>query len=257
MTLPLPASSSRPSRRPRSTTAIRTRPGASDDAPSSPVSSPSRAGARSLRAGRERRTGRPWAAHVHGLAGRPWQLALLRNVLLWLLPAAALWALLTPAYNRFLLEAAGNLLHLVERPDVTALYPHPASHHDAYIARLDFPPVRRLVRALRVTDVHFHLVLTAALFLAVPRVPWRERLGNLAWALVATAFFDILVLVFEVKATYATRLGAWSLEHHGPWSRNLYGLAAHLLGLPFKLALPFALWAGFHLPLLLAERDDA
>jgi hypothetical protein len=179
--------------------------------------------------------------------------ALLRNVLLWLVPAWAAWALVTPFYNRFLLRNAGHLLHLTERPDRTVLYPHPGSRHDAYVARLDFPPARRLVRAIRVTDVHFHLVLTAALFLAVPRVPWRERLANLGWAALATAGFDVVLLAVQVKSIYATQLGAWSLAHHGAWARNVYGLAGHLLGLPLKLGFPFALWAGFYLRRVMGE----
>jgi hypothetical protein len=177
-------------------------------------------------------------------------------VVLWLLPVWAVWALATPGYNRFLMQAAENLLHFTEQPNVTELYPHPDNRHDAYIARLDFPPARRLVRGIRVTDVHFHLVLAAALFLGVPRVPWRERLGNLAWALLLIAFFDVLLLFFQVKAVYATGLGKWSLEHYGPFARNAYGLAKHLLDLPFKLALPFALWAGFYLRLVLGEAED-
>jgi hypothetical protein len=104
--------------------------------------------------------------------------------------------------------------------------------------------------------VHFHLVLTAALFLAVPRVPARRKLEALGWALFATVAFDVLAVVAETEATYAVRLGDWSLRHYGPWARNLYGLAGHLLGLPMKLALPFALWAGFHLRLLLGDPEE-
>ena len=58
----------------------------------------------------------------------------------------------------------------------------------------------------------------------------------------------------QVKVAYATQLGTWSLEHYGPFARNFWGLLHHLLDLPFKLALPFALWAAFYLPLLLGSR---
>lgn len=175
-------------------------------------------------------------------------LLLARNVLLWLLPATAMWIALTPAYNRFLLGSAENLLHLAERPDVTDLLRR--GDHHAYVARRDFPPARTLVHQLRVTDLHFHLILVAALFLAVPGVPWRERLGNLGVALLATVVFDVVLLFVHVKAFYAARLGDWSLAHYGPFARNAWGLAGHLLDLPFKLGLPFLLWAGFYLPLL-------
>ena len=205
----------------------------------------------------ERGARRPARGGGSGSAARGgWALALLRNLVLWLLPCWLVWALLTPFYNRLLLKAAEDLLHVFERPDVTALYPHPASRHDAYVARLDFTPARRLVRAFRVTDVHFPLVLTAALFLAVPGVPRRERLANLGWALGATLLFDVLVIFFLAKSTYATRLGDWSLAHYGPLARNAYGMAEHLLDLELKLALPFALWAVFYVRLLLGKPEE-
>ncbi len=174
---------------------------------------------------------------------------LIRNVLLWLLPVWSLWALATPAYNRFLLAAGANLLHLGERPPVTVF--HLSGAHDATIERRDFPPGRTLVGpGLRVTDLHFHFVLLGTLFLAVPGAPLRRRLENLGWAALATVSFDIALVFLYVKFIYATQLGSWSLAHYGPLSRNLYGLAKHLLDLPGKLALPVAIWAGFYLHLL-------
>lgn len=174
-----------------------------------------------------------------------WAGRLVRNAVLWLIPVWAVWTLVTPFYNLFLLTATENLLHLTESPNVTELLPK--GRHDAYVQRRDFPPVRSLVHAFRVTDIHFHWVLLGALFLAVPAVPWRQRLENLGYALLMTVFFDLLLCFFVVKAAYATRLGAWSLAHYGPFARNAYGLGRHLLDLPFKLGLPLLLWAGFYL----------
>lgn len=185
------------------------------------------------------------------MAPMSWAGRLVRNILLWLLPAWAAWMLLTPVYNRFLLTAAENLLQISESPNVTDLYPR--GRHDAFIARRDFPPAKSLVQSFRVTDLHFHLVLLAALFLAVPDVPWRKRLENLGWAVLVTVFFDLFLCFFVVKATYATRLGAWSLEHYGPFARNFYGLGRHLLDLPFKLGLPLLLWSGFYLGRMMEE----
>ncbi len=184
---------------------------------------------------------------------RGWSLRFLRNALLWLAPVWLVWTLLTPSYNRFLLGATENLLHLFESPNVTDLERHPSSRHEAYIARRDFPPKRSLVRQLRVTDLHFHFVLLGALFLAVPGIPARRRLENFGLACLATIFFDLLLFAVWVKSVYATQLGDWSLAHYGPAARNLYGLGKHLLDLPFKLALPLLLWAGFYLELLLRE----
>ena len=174
-----------------------------------------------------------------------WAGRLVRNALLWLIPVWAAWTLITPFYNLFLLTATENVLHLTESPNVTKLLPK--GRLDAYVQRRDFPPLKSLVHAFRLTDVHFHLVLLGALFLAVPGIPWRKRLENLGYALLVTIFFDLFLCFFVVKAAYATRLGAWSLAHYGPFARNAYALARHLLDLPFKLGLPLLLWAGFYL----------
>jgi hypothetical protein len=176
--------------------------------------------------------------------GNNWAARLIRNVLLIVLPVWLVWTLLTPAYNRFLLVSARNLLNLTESPNVTDL-PRRDTHF-AFVQRLDFPPAKSLVRSFRVTDMHFHFVLLGALFLAVPGIPWRDRLSNLGWACLITVFFDIFLLFFYVKFVYATQLGAWSLEHYGPFARNFWGLGKHLLDLPFKLGLPLLLWAGFY-----------
>jgi hypothetical protein len=177
-----------------------------------------------------------------------WAWLLIRNTLLWLVPVTILWVLATPIYNRQLLHIAGGILHLIERPAVTDLLPK--GDDDAYIVRRDFPPARALVYPFRVSDLHFHLILLAALFLGVPAIPWRERLGNLAIAAVITVGYDILLVIFIVKFAYATQLGAWSLANYGAFTRNFFGLGKHLLDLPFKLALPLLLWCVFYLPTL-------
>lgn len=169
----------------------------------------------------------------------------LRNVALWLFPVAALWLLLTPFYNRFLLAAGQNLLHLGESPDVTRLLPYTGGF--AMVHRTDFPPARSNVYSFRVTDIHFHLVLLATLFLAVPGVPWRRRLSNLGVALLIAAFFHVALVVLWVEFGYATQMGSWSLEHYSAAARESWGLAKHLMDLPFKLGFPLLLWAAFYL----------
>jgi hypothetical protein len=154
-----------------------------------------------------------------------------------------------------LLRSAGGILAVCEHPAVTDL---PAKgDHDAYVVRRDFPPAHSLVYPFRVSDVHFHLLLLGALFLAVPGIPWRERLGNLAVAVLITFAYDVLLVIFIVESTYATHLGAWSLAHYGAFARNFYGLGKHLLDLPFKLALPLVLWCAFYLPRLRAASPTA
>lgn len=175
----------------------------------------------------------------------------LRNLALAALPVVFLWLLVTPFYNNLLTYAGANLVHWTESPDVTTLTPALEDRHVAWIDRADFPPARRRVGSLRLTDLHFPLILLGALFLAVPGVPWRERLANLGWALLAMVFFHLALVLFHVKFVYATQLGAWSMETYGAFARNFWGLGKHLLALPVKLALPLALWAGFYYPRLL------
>lgn len=181
----------------------------------------------------------------------------LRNLLLAIVPVYAVWALAAPTYDRVLLAGGQTLVHLAESPDVTRLLPAYQDPHYGWIDRLDFPPSRRRVRSFRVTDLHFHLVLLGALFLAVPGISWRERLTALGWALLVAFGFHLLLVLFWVKFVYATQLGAWSSEHYGAFGRNFWGLGKHLLDLPVKLALPFALWAVFHLRRLLPGRPEA
>jgi hypothetical protein len=176
---------------------------------------------------------------------RAWASRLIRNTLLWLAPVALVWMLATPIYNRVLLRSAGSLLRLFEHPAATDLLPH--GDDDADVVRRDFPPARALVYSFHVTDVHFHLILLGALFLAVPGLPWRQRLTNLGVAVMATVAYDIVLAMFIVKATYAARLGAWSAANYGAFARNFYTLGRHLLDLPIKLALPLLLWCAFYL----------
>jgi hypothetical protein len=188
-------------------------------------------------------------------AARGWTALLIRNTLLWMAPVTLVWLLATPVYNRVLLRSAAGLLHLFEHPAVTDLLAK--SDDEAYVVRRDFPPARSLVYTFRVTDLHFHLLLLGALFLAVPGLPWRERLGNLAVAGLITVAYDVVLLVFVVEFTYATRLGPWSLAHYGAFARNFFGLGKHLLDLPFKLALPLILWCAFYLRRLRAAAPAA
>lgn len=173
-----------------------------------------------------------------------WAGRLVRNLLLWLLPAVALWVLCTPFYNRFLALAGERLTRAGEFPAVTRLYIQET--HQVLVTRSDLTGKDGFVYRFRITDLHFNLILTLALFLAVPAVERRRRAENLGWALLISIVFHILVVFFFVKFVYSTQLGAWSNEHYGPVAQNLWGFGKHLLDLPFKLALPFILWAGFY-----------
>jgi hypothetical protein len=173
-----------------------------------------------------------------------WSGRLVRNLLLWLLPVVAVWVLFTPFYNRFLALAGERLTRAGEFPAVTHLYVQET--HQVLVTRSDLSGKDGFIYRFRITDLHFNLILTVALFLAVPSIESRRRLENLGLALLISVVFHILILFFFVKFVYSTQLGAWSNEHYGPVAQNLWGFGKHLLDLPFKLALPFILWAGFY-----------
>lgn len=184
---------------------------------------------------------------------RNWTLRLVRNLLLWLIPVAIVWAVLTPFYNRFLIAATENLLHLVESPDVTSLLPRDS--HYLVITRSDLK-AKGLLYSIRVTDTHFPVLLTMLLFLAVPGEKLAKKLSGLGWALLLSSFFHLLSLFFYVKFAYATQLGSWSTANYSSFAQNFFGLGKHLLDIPFKLALPFILWIAFHFDLISQRRRD-
>lgn len=173
-----------------------------------------------------------------------WQAQLVRNLLLWMIPAIVLWVLVTPFYNRFLSVAGEQLTRWSEFPAVTRLYIQES--HYLLVTRSDVSGKDGFIYKFRLTDVHFNLILTAALFLGVPAVESRRRAENLGWALLVSVLFHILLVFFYVKFVYSTQLGDWSMAHYGAFARNFWGFGKHLLDLPFKLALPFMLWAGFY-----------
>jgi len=179
-----------------------------------------------------------------------WAVRLAKGIALWAIPCALLWMLLTPFLNLFLARAAERMTRLTERPAVTTI--QLSAGQDALVNRTDTRARGRLPYVVRVTDIHFPLILVAALFLATPGIPWKERASNLGLALLVVLCFDVVDLFFWVKFVYATQLGSWSLEHYGAFARNFWGLGKHLLDLPVKLALPIALWCGFYLGKLTA-----
>jgi hypothetical protein len=175
----------------------------------------------------------------------------LRNTLLWAIPATLLWLAITPGYNLFLARAAENLVQATEIPNHTTLRRH--DPHNFLIYRDDLKAATSTghVSSMRITSYHFMLVFTAAIFLGVPDVPLRQRLQNLGWAALFSAFFHVFALLFRVKFIYATQLGAWSAEHYGAFGQNFWGLGRHLLDLPFRFAMPLILWSFFYLDRLL------
>ncbi len=158
---------------------------------------------------------------------------------------ALVWVVLTPIYNRIVANEAELVLRLTESPNATRLYVRDT--HILRVTRLDIGGGQTALHESRMTDLHFDWILLATLFLATPGVPARDRLRSLGWSAAVLFAFHWLLAVFFVKSIYANELGEWSLRHYGALARNFWGLGKHLLNLPIKFALPFALWAFFHL----------
>lgn len=185
---------------------------------------------------------------------RSWPVALTRSLLVWIPLCALTWAFLTPAYNLFLAGTSERLVRLAERPAATRL--EPVGRHHLVITRTT-ERVRGLPYSVRTTDLHFPLVILGGLFLAIPGVPMKQRLENLAIAAVVMALFHVILLVAWVQFVYATQLGSWSAQSYGPFARNFWGMGKHLLDLPFKLGFPLLLWAAFYLRELLPAVAEA
>lgn len=174
---------------------------------------------------------------------RGWVDRLVRGILLWAIPCAVVWVAITPLYNRLLAGWTERLVRLSERPAVSRV--EMQDRHYSAVRRSDYAGDKFLYR-IRVTDIHFNLILTGALFAAVPGIAVKRRMTNLGWALFASLLFHILLFFFFVKFVYATQLGTWSAEHYGAFAQNFWGLGKHMLDLAFKFALPFILWVGFY-----------
>jgi hypothetical protein len=196
-----------------------------------------------------RTTARGEASRRRSWLPRSWTGRLFLGLVLWVPVAALLWTAVTPFYNLFLVRAVERMTRLGERPAVTQISLDRGEQ--AVISRSDTRAGGRLPYPLRATDLHFPLVLMVGLFLAVPGVPWSQRLENLGLALLVAVASHLLDLFFWVKFVYATQLGDWSLARYGPFARNFWGMGKHLLDLPVKLALPLLLWSVFYLRHLL------
>lgn len=192
---------------------------------------------------------RPAAPRRRGGSGAPptgggWARRFLLRLLLWIGPVAAIWFLLTPVYNRFLVTGGERLVRLTESPAVTRIVLR--DRHVALLTRSDSAAAKGFLYSIRVTDLHFNWILLAGFFLAVPGVTRRTRLENLGWAALVTVFFHLVSLFLYVKFAYATQLGDWSLAHYSAAGREGWGMAKHLVDLPLKFAWPLLLWAGFY-----------
>src|SRR5450756_3065398 len=89
------------------------------------------------------------------------------------------------------------------------------------------PPRSTQSRSSAASDVYKRQILFLSLA-ATTRGLLRDRaVRGVAVSLLVLFALHVLAVVVNVEAFYATRLGAWSAAHYGPFSRNLWATAMH------------------------------
>jgi len=152
--------------------------------------------------------------------------------------AVAVWAGLSPFYDKAVAAGAETLMRTFESPKVTHLS---ANGDDVKVDRSDFDP-RSPRPGLPVIDLTFNWVLLAALF-AINARPFSDR-NMLRFAIASVILYvtHVLALATEVMSIYVLRLGAWSQVHYGAFARNFWGVLNHSYRFVLMFAIAFGLW---------------
>lgn len=148
--------------------------------------------------------------------------------------------LLRPVYNTFLAWSAQSLCRLFEVPAATRVA---VDGDRAVIGREDMRTGSGWL-AYSLTQIHFNLIPTLALILALPGWQRNEGWQKLVWALAVLVASHILALVFHVQYFFATSLGPWSSANYSDFARNLFGFLQYFFDIPLTFTLPLLLWAG-------------
>lgn len=151
----------------------------------------------------------------------------------------AMWALLSPIYDRVIASGAETTMRMFERPAVTRL--RPASDNYVTIDRSDFDP-RSKRPAISIRDLTFNFLLLTALFAASKKTFSDRNIGGFIVAAVLLALTHILGTIAEVMSIYVAKLGPWSRATYGDVARNFWGVASHAYRLVLMYAIAFALW---------------
>lgn len=152
--------------------------------------------------------------------------------------ALAFWFGFRAAYEGVLAAAGESILRATERPAVTRLE---ARDGEILVERADFPPGAPRP-GLPAADLHFNLVLLAALFALDPHPLGGRRVAAFLLACLALFAVQTAALVFQVRSVYATALGAWSAAHYGSAARNFWTGGFHFYEVAGRFAAPFAIW---------------
>ena len=152
--------------------------------------------------------------------------------------ALAFWFGFRAPYERLLASAAEAVLRATEQPAVTRLG---VGDGEILVERADLPPGSPRP-GLPAADLHFNLVLLAALFALDPHPLDGRRVGALLLGCLVLFAMHIAELVFQVRSVYAASLGPWSAEHYGAAARNFWTGGFHFYEVAGRFAAPFAIW---------------
>jgi len=181
---------------------------------------------------------------VHALPRIDWRLAL--KGLAGFVVGVAIWAFLTPVYDRLIAASAEKTLRTFEKPPVTRL--HPQDDHHTTVDREDFDKRSKQRPAIPIRDLTFNIALLTALFAASRRTFSDRNIGGFVLALVCLALTHVLGTVTEVMSIYVAKLGMWSTVHYSSLERNVWGVLNHFYRLVLMYAIAFALWWIFRDP---------
>jgi hypothetical protein len=180
---------------------------------------------------------------VHALPRIGWRVAL--KGFAGFLVGVAVWAMLSPLYDRLVGKGAESLIRAFEKPKVTHLRQAPDGF--TTVDRSDFDP-RSKRPGISIRDLTFNVVLLFALFALSARVFSDRNIGGFLIALVILSLTHILGTVAEVMSIYVAKLGMWSTVNYSDFERNVWGVANHFYRLVLMYAVAFALWWIFRDP---------
>lgn len=155
------------------------------------------------------------------------------------LAGLALWALLSPLYDRLISSVAERTMRVFESPSVTRL--RPAKDNYVTVDRSDFDP-RSKRPAISVRDLTFNVILLVSLFAAGPRTFSDRNIGAFLISCVLLGFTHIGAVITEVMSIYVAKLGPWSLVHYSDLDRNVWGVANHAYRIVLMYAFAFGFW---------------
>lgn len=158
----------------------------------------------------------------------------------------AIWAFLTPQYDRVIAASTEKLMRAFENPPVTRL--RPQEDNFVTVDREDFDRRSKQRPAIPIRDLTFNIALLTALFAASKRTFSDRNIGGFLLAAVCLALTHVLGTVAEVMSIYVAKLGMWSTVHYGAVERNVWGVLSHFYRLVAMYAIAFALWWVFRDP---------